>query len=233
MFSSGKSWLTRLQLETEFDCSASMTPLLARGCLFAQMKPLALTNAKVLTRWRLGSELHTPGELICQLCGDHLVCCNRNGMIWRHNAIVSYLSKFATVARVPHRVECGSDPDSRARPGDLTLLHWKGQGPHYLDVTITHPLSISSTWSSIHNGMECFDEVEKSKRQKYSGMIGNIEQNYTVFAMSTFGRLSEAAETFVSDLVAFNSTTASSPEEKEDKHDMFKQQLQMKFQVTT
>ena len=39
---------------------------------------------------------------------------------WRHNAIVSYLSKFATVARVPHRDECGSDPDSRARPGDLT-----------------------------------------------------------------------------------------------------------------
>ena len=90
-------------------------------------------------------------------------------MIRRHNAIVSYLSKFATVARVPHRVECGSDPDSRARPGDLTLLHWKGQGPHYLDVTITQPQSISSTWSSIHNGMECFDGVERSKRQKYSG----------------------------------------------------------------
>ena len=93
----------------------------------------------------------------------------------RHNAIVYCLSKFATVARVPHRVECGSDPDSRARPWDLTQLHWKGQGPHYLDVTVTHPLSISSTWSSIHNGMECFDQGEKSKRQKYSGMIGNIE----------------------------------------------------------
>ena len=95
--------------------------------------------------------------------------------------------------------------------------------------TITHPLSISSTWSSIHNGMECFDEVEKSKR---SGMIGNIEQKYTVFAlpMSTFGRLAEAAETFVSDLVACYSTTASSPEEKEDNREMFKQQLQMKLQ---
>ena len=41
----------------------------------------------------------------------------------RHNAIVSYLSKFATVAGVPYRVECGSDPDSLARPGDLILLH--------------------------------------------------------------------------------------------------------------
>ena len=61
-------------------------------------------------------------------------------------------------------------------------------------------------------------------------MIGNIEQNYTVFAMSTFGRLSEAAETFVSDLVACYSTTASSPEEGEYNCEMFKQQLQMKLQ---
>ena len=73
--------------------------------------------------------------------------------------------------------------------------------------------------------MECFDEVEKSKRQKYSGMIGNIDQNYTVFAMSTFGRLSEAAKSFVSDpggLLLHNSL--------EDNREMFKQQLQMKLQ---
>ena len=51
--------------------------------------------------------------------------------------------------------------------------------------------------------------------KEYRGMIGNIEQNYTVFSMSTFGRLSEAAETFMS---------------KEDNREMFKQQLQMKLQ---
>jgi len=74
---------------------------------------------------------------------------------------------------------------------------------------------------------QCFDEVETSKRQKYSVMIGNIEQNYTVFAMSTFGCLSEAAETFVSDLVACYSKIIWGVG---NNREMFKQQLQMKLQ---
>ena len=66
-----------------------------------------------------------------------------------------------------------------------SALHCK---PSLASGSVWHTLSISSTWSSIHNGMEGFDELEKSKRQKYSGMVGNNEQKYTVFEMSTFGR---------------------------------------------
>ena len=85
----------------------------------AETLGLSMSNAefKVLTRWRLGSEFHTPGEMICQLCGvttnlygDHLVCCNQNGMIRRHNAIVETLSKITQCLQCPLLAACQKQP---------------------------------------------------------------------------------------------------------------------------
>ena len=75
---------------------------------------LQLSNAEfnVLVRWRLGCEIGGGGA--CPLCGvasnsfgDHLVCCARNGVVRRHNAIAYYLSKLASASNLSHRVECG------------------------------------------------------------------------------------------------------------------------------
>ena len=58
--------------------------------------------------------------------GDHLVCCARNGVVRRHNAITYYLSKLASASSLPHRVECGLGGEMRERPGDISLLQWRG-----------------------------------------------------------------------------------------------------------
>ena len=68
------------------------------GCVPAALG-LQLTNAEfnILVRWRLGSEIGDNSG-VCSLCGsasdifgDHIVCCQRNGVV-RRPAVVYYLS---------------------------------------------------------------------------------------------------------------------------------------------
>ena len=196
---------------------------------------LQLTNAEfnVLVRWRLGCEI---GEEcgVCSICGsaansfgDHLVCCQRNGVIRRHNAIVHYLSKVASASGLPHRLECSVDGESRERPGDIMMLRWEGGGMYMVDVCVSHPLALSNVWSSVRTGRECLEAAEAGKRRKYSGLIQNIDKSYTVFAVSSFGQLSVGAESFLNEMMSCYSTDESSVEEAELNKVKIVQQLQI------
>ena len=91
---------------------------------------LCLSNPefKVLCRWRLGSELISPQGQACPMCGnvldafgDHLVCCHKNGLTKRHNAVVDCLAKFIKAAGLPVIVDRAVGLEPRLRPGDITL----------------------------------------------------------------------------------------------------------------
>ena len=53
--------------------------------------------------------------------GDHLVCCHKNGLTKRHNAVVDCLAKFIKAAGLPVIVDRAVGLEPRLRPGDITL----------------------------------------------------------------------------------------------------------------
>ena len=152
---------------------------------------LQLSNAEfnVLVRWRLGCEIGG-GAPLCGVAsnsfGDHLVCCAQNGVVRRHNAIAYYLSKLASASSLPHRVECGLGGEMRERPGDISLLQWRGGGVHYVDICVCHPLTLSSVWSLVESGSECLEEAEAGKRRKYKSVLPDVDNCFSVFGVSTF-----------------------------------------------
>jgi len=70
--------------------------------------------------------------------GDHLVCCHKNGLTKRHNAVVDCLAKFIKAAGLPVIVDRAVGLEPRLRPGDITLPRWQGVSPLYVDITIFH-----------------------------------------------------------------------------------------------
>ena len=104
----------------------------------------------VLCRFRFGYEIFPQSVRNCPLCGavndvygDHLLCCQQNGISRRHSAIVDYLAK---AEGLPYNIDRAIDVDSRQRPGDLILPRWQVIGPLYVDVTFVHPLALSNNY---------------------------------------------------------------------------------------
>jgi len=161
--------------------------------------------------------------------GDHLLCCQQNGIVKRHNAIVDHLARVTKAAGLPYTVDRAIDVDHRQRPGDLILPRWQGVSPLYIDVTITHPLALSNNWASIRSGGEELLRSEDAKRSKYINILPQQDQ-LVVFGMTTFGQLSEGAENFLHDLAAMYSSAAPTAEEAEEDLEYIQQQLQLCLQ---
>ena len=162
----------------------------------------------ILCRFRLGCDILPQFARNCALCGaasdvfgDHLLCCQQNGIVRRHNAIVDQLARVTKAAGLPYTVDRAIDVDHRQRPGDLILPRWQGVSPLYIDVTITHPLALSNNWANIRSGREELLRSEEAKRCKYINILP-LQDQLVVFGMTTFGQLSVGAENFLHDLAA-------------------------------
>ena len=90
-----------------------------------------LPEFNVLCRFRLGYEIFPQSVRNCPLCdsvndvhGDHLLCCQQNGISRRHNAIVDYLPvvKAAGLSTEPLTSIVDNDSVSSHRGIDQSLV---------------------------------------------------------------------------------------------------------------
>ena len=64
------------------------------------------------------------------------------------------MAKFIKAAGLPVIVDRAVGLEPRLRPGDITLPRWQGVSPLYVDITISHPLALSTHWNLMHTAME-------------------------------------------------------------------------------
>ena len=74
----------------------------------------------IMCRFRLGCDILPQFARNCALCGaasdvfgDHLLCCQQNGIVRRHNAIVDQLARVTKAAGLPYTVDRAIDVDHR------------------------------------------------------------------------------------------------------------------------
>ena len=76
--------------------------------------------------------------------GDHLLCCKKNKLVQRHNAVRDAL---ALVLKENH-VRCETEVaiGGKTRPADVAILGFDPAGPLAVDLVVFHPLQKSMTW---------------------------------------------------------------------------------------
>ena len=74
----------------------------------------------------------------------------------------------------------GLGGEMRERPGDISLLQWRGGGVHYVDICDCHPLTLSSVWSLVESGSECLEEAEAGKRRKFKSVLPDVDNCFSV-----------------------------------------------------
>ena len=97
----------------------------------------------------------------------------------------------------------------------------------HLSIFVCHPLTISSVWSLVESGSECLEEAEAGKRRKYKSVLPDVDNCFSVFGVSTFGKLSLGAEQLLEEIISCYSTDVSCVEEVELNRNRIMQQLGM------
>ena len=116
------------------------------------------SDYRLLLRWWLGLPLLPLGCTLpgCPLCGepvdpfgDHFVCCQQNGITRRHNALRDSLFEVLACVAIPSakEVSCGT----LHWPADILLLAWERGHDVAVDLTVTHPLGLSSHPLNVKN----------------------------------------------------------------------------------
>jgi hypothetical protein len=130
--------------------------------------------------------------------GHHFVCCQKNQLYRRHNAVVEALAQAASRGGFSYQREQGAGDGSR--PGDLFLPRLNADGPAAVDVTVRDPLMPSRpatverlpTWHSLQEG---------EKRTQSQTKCARLGWQFIPFVMDVFGGLGEAATELVSTLL--------------------------------
>ena len=113
---------------------------------------LGACKYRLLLRWWIGTKIVAgDGGAPCPLCGepldpfgDHLLCCKKNKLVQRHNAVRDAL---ALVLKENH-VRCETEVaiGGKTRPADVAILGFDPAGPLAVDLVVFHPLQKSMTW---------------------------------------------------------------------------------------
>jgi hypothetical protein len=101
---------------------------------------------RLLLRWWLGAKLLScAGGPPCPLCGDaldpfgdHLLCCKKNKLVQRHNAVRDALALVLKEKGVHTRTEVAIG--GKTRPADVAFDGVDPTGPLAVDLVVFHPL---------------------------------------------------------------------------------------------
>ena len=113
---------------------------------------LGASKYRLLLRWWIGAKIVTgDGGSPCPLCGepldpfgDHLLCCKKNKLVQRHNAVRDALALVLKENRV--RCETEVAIGGKTRPADVAILGFDPAGPLAVDLVVFHPLQKSMAW---------------------------------------------------------------------------------------
>ena len=113
---------------------------------------LGACKYRLLLHWWIGTKI-VPGDggAPCPLCGepldpfgDHLLCCKKNKLVQRHNAVRDALALVLKENRV--RCETEVAIGGKTRPADVAILEFDPAGPLAVDLVVFHPLQKSMVW---------------------------------------------------------------------------------------
>ena len=189
---------------------------------------LSSSEFSILLKWWLGLPVmpDAPG-CSCPLCGDaadifgdHALACRRGGFYPRHTAVRSFLWHLGTAAGL--RTTCEVGLGGLERPADVLFSHWKGGAPLAVDAVVVHPLNPSTPFSQVQSGEESLVTAEQEKRNKSESACQAAGVQFAPFALSTFGRMGDTAQSIFHDLVASMPDSRQGPEQSK-----FMQQLQL------
>ena len=134
---------------------------------------LSDSDFRLLCRHWLGLPVLPDGTVVrCPLCGgsvdpfgDHFLCCRKNGITQRHNALRDAWSYQLTSAAVSHKREVASGNDQH-RPADILLLNWDRGADIAVDFTISSPMSLDNFPLTIEGGKRHLISAEDKKIAK-------------------------------------------------------------------
>jgi hypothetical protein len=113
---------------------------------------LGAAKYRLLLRWWLGIKVvQGDGGAPCPLCGesldpfgDHLLCCKKNKLVQRHNAVRDALAMVFREMGIRCQTEVAIG--GKTRPADVAFLGVDPAGPLAVDLVVFHPLQKSLAW---------------------------------------------------------------------------------------
>ena len=124
---------------------------------------------RILLRWwlpLLPLQQTLPG---CPLCGeavdpfgDHFVCCAKNGNTRRHNALRDAIFDVLLGGAIPAAKEVNVG-NGQQRPADILLVAWERGRDVAVDLTVTHPLGLTSQPVLMKNAARHSHRAEAAK----------------------------------------------------------------------
>ena len=171
----------------------------------------ALENAdfQLLARWYLGAPvIATGGHLYeCPLCGsgtvdpfgDHFVCCPKNNMTSRHNALRDCIHQVCVKAGIP--VEREQSCQAGSRDADILLLNWDKGRHNALNVTQVCPTSPSHWPLSLTAVTRFLREAEREKEGVGGARCSARGWGFVAAAFSTWGMAGPGARYVLGEII--------------------------------
>ena len=154
---------------------------------------------RLLLRWWLGCHLVVGADSTpCPRCGDfvdafgdHFVCCRKNGMTERHNALRDCLHGACERAGAPARKEQGCEGGTR--DADILLLAWNKGRHTAVDLVFDHALAPSKWPLALSRVKDVLPAAEASKARLASERCARAGWDFQGAAFSLWGRPGPAA----------------------------------------
>ena len=155
---------------------------------------------RVLLHWWLGLPLlpigcTPPG---CPACGepvdpfgDHFVCCPKNGITRRHNALRDAIFEVLVQNAIPAAKEVTSR--NRKRPADILLVAWERGRDVAVDLTVTHPLGLASYPFVVDNAARHCQRAEAAKQAAEGDLCCAVQWGFIPAAFTPWGGSGPAA----------------------------------------
>ena len=152
---------------------------------------------QLLLRWRLGLPVSPVGP--CPCCrapldplGDHALSCAAAGIYSRHTAVRDFLSYLMADAGLKNTLEVAL-PDTTLRPADVFVPSGWGPRPVAFDVSVVHPLRLSSRPAIITAGSAAQERAE-AKREYYHEGCRSAGWDFSPCVVETTGAWGSMAQ---------------------------------------
>ena len=159
---------------------------------------------QLLLRWRLGLPVSPMGP--CPCChapmdplGDHALSCAAAGIYSRHNAVRDFLSRSLADAGLSNTLEVAL-PDTNLRPADVFVPSGWGPHPVAFDVSVVHPLRLSSRPGIVTAGSAAQERAE-AKRAYYREGCRSAGWDFSPCVVETTGAWGSTAQASINKVI--------------------------------